>query len=118
MDTQSRSEVSARWSHHDGCWIDRVTGWIIREDVQHETVFVDMGGSVYDFPYYVNSLVDPEECIFQIELNHGGLQQPDQSTTVISKLREPDLYLRIKSTFQSLFETRNEQIEFIEARDG
>ncbi len=116
MDAQSQAdEKSERWSSHDGCWIDRHTGWKIREDVRLETVFVDMGTAVYDFPYYVNIFVDPEECIIRIELSHGGLQQPDQSTLVISKLREPDLYSKIKSTFLSLYEARNEQVEFTEA---
>lgn len=97
--------------------MDCLTGWKIREVIQHETVFVDTGAAVYDFPYYVNILVDPDECIVQIELNHGGLQQPDQSTRVISKQREPELYLKIKSTFRSLFDMRNEKLEFIEASD-
>lgn len=109
---------SDRWSHEDNCWMDRLTGWKIREDVRHETVFVDTGSAIYDFPYFVSILVDPEECIIQIELNHGGLQPPDRSTRLISKQREPELYLKIKSTIQSLFSARDEQLEFIEASDG
>jgi hypothetical protein len=113
-----KGQESERWHHVDGHWVDRLTGWKIREDVQHETVFVDTGGAIYDFPYFVHSLVNPDECVVQIHMCHGGLELPDGSTRVLSKKRDLEIYLKIIDTLNSLHAFESCRLEIIEARDA
>lgn len=98
--------------------MDRLTGWKIREDVQHETVFVDTGVAVYDFPYFVHSLVDPDEGVVQIHMCHGGLQLPNGSTRVLSKKSDLEIYLKIIDTLHSLVNFEEYRLEIVEARDA
>jgi hypothetical protein len=107
-----------RWSHHDGCWVDRLTGWKLQIKMKYEAVFLTIGHDTYEFPYFVHNLVNPEECVIHVYIKDGGLLLPDKSTQIISPIREPEIYTKIKEVLQSFAAREGNKFEIIEAANA